>query len=483
MDRSDKVNILVVDDQPSKLITYEVVLAELGENLIKAASARQALELLLKNEIAVILVDVCMPDLDGFQLADMIRDHPRFSKTAIVFVSAVQMDDFDRLRGYQLGAVDYVPVPIVPELLRAKVRVFVELYRKTRQLEQLNHELERRVAERTAELEAANAKLQMAIDVAQLGTWDWDLQSGDTEWSDRFHEIFGYRAGETQPSFQAWCERLHEEDAQKTITPFQAALESGMPFHHIYRSVRPDGSVAWCEARGQQEIDTGGRPRRMMSVVMDITDHKLAEQRQSLMVQELHHRVKNTLASVQAIASLTARTAPSLEAFVASFKRRILSLSRTHTMLVSANWQQIAIEDLLKAELGSFVNQTDHHISLIGPSVDLRSDMALSLGLVFHELATNAAKYGALSVPDGRIDVSWTINQTPDDGGLLELRWQERDGPPVREPDRRGFGSTLLENIFAGQTGSMVDVKYVPAGLEFRAAVPISGVGIAGDSR
>jgi two-component sensor histidine kinase len=109
--------------------------------------------------------------------------------------------------------------------------------------------------------------------------------------------------------------------------------------------------------------------------------------------------------------------------------------------------------------------------------------MALSLGLVFHELATNAAKYGALSVPDGRIDVSWTINQTPDDGGLLELRWQERDGPPVREPDRRGFGSTLLENIFAGQTGSMVDVKYVPAGLEFRAAVPISGVGIAGDSR
>jgi two-component sensor histidine kinase len=213
----------------------------------------------------------------------------------------------------------------------------------------------------------------------------------------------------------------------------------------------------------------------MMSVVMDITDHKLAEQRQRLMVQELHHRVKNTLASVQAIVGLTARTAPSLDVFVASFKSRIHALSRTHTILVSNNWQQIGIEDLLKAELGSFVNQSDHHISLAGPEVDLRSDMALSLGLVFHELATNAAKYGALSVPEGRIDVSWTIAQPGEEGGILELRWQERDGPPVREPERRGFGSTLLESIFAGQAGSMVDIKYVPAGLEFLAAVPVFG--------
>src|SRR6202140_3275340 len=155
----EKVNILLVDDQPAKLLAYEVILKELGENLVSAASGREALEYLLKNEVAVVLVDVCMPELDGFQLAAMIREHPRFQKVAIIFISAILLTDVDRLRGYEMGAVDYVPVPVIPEVLRAKVKVFAELYRKTRQLEQLNRELERRVAERTAELEMSTARL------------------------------------------------------------------------------------------------------------------------------------------------------------------------------------------------------------------------------------------------------------------------------------------------------------------------------------
>src|ERR1700684_2083654 len=145
----EKVNVLLVDDQPAKLLANEEILRDLGENLIKAASAREALEFLLKNDAAVVLVDVCMPELDGFQLAAMIREHPRFQKTAIIFISAIQIADVDRVRGYELGAVDYVPVPVIPEVLRAKVRVFVELFRKTRELEQMNVELERRVVERT----------------------------------------------------------------------------------------------------------------------------------------------------------------------------------------------------------------------------------------------------------------------------------------------------------------------------------------------
>src|SRR6516165_4304645 len=140
---NERVNIVLVDDQPAKLLSYEVILSELGENLVKAASAREALELLLKREVAVVLIDVCMPDLDGFQLAAMIREHPRFQQTAIIFISAIQVTDLDLLRGYELGAVDYVPVPVIPELLRAKVKVFAELYRKTRQLELLNGELEK----------------------------------------------------------------------------------------------------------------------------------------------------------------------------------------------------------------------------------------------------------------------------------------------------------------------------------------------------
>src|SRR5213596_1238169 len=188
---SDKVNILLVDDQPAKLLSYETILAELGENLVKAASAREALEQLLKQEIAVILVDVCMPELDGFQLAAMIREHPRFQRTAIIFISAIHLTDVDRLRAYEMGAVDYVPVPVIPEVLRAKVKVFAELYRKTRQLEQLNQELEERVTERTADLEASTTRLlqseklrSLALAAGQMGSWDWDTASGKCVWDE-----------------------------------------------------------------------------------------------------------------------------------------------------------------------------------------------------------------------------------------------------------------------------------------------------------
>jgi signal transduction histidine kinase len=155
-----RANILLVDDQPAKLLSYEAVLKELGENLISANSAESALEQLLKNDVAVVLIDVCMPRLDGFELAAMIREHPRFQKLPIIFVSAINLSELDKLKGYESGAVDYVPVPVAPEILRAKVSVFAELHRKTRQLEQLNRELEQRVAERTAALEASTVRLQ-----------------------------------------------------------------------------------------------------------------------------------------------------------------------------------------------------------------------------------------------------------------------------------------------------------------------------------
>src|SRR5215813_13036138 len=160
MTQNDHVNILLVDDQPAKLLSYEVILRELGENLIKANSAREAFEHLLKDDIAVILVDVFMPELDGFELARMIREHPRFQTTAIIFISAVLLTDLDFLQGYRYGAVDYISVPVIPEILRAKVKVFAQLYRATKQLGNLNRELEQRVAERTAELGASTAELR-----------------------------------------------------------------------------------------------------------------------------------------------------------------------------------------------------------------------------------------------------------------------------------------------------------------------------------
>ena len=134
---NQKLNILLVDDQPGKLLTYQAMLSELGENLITAASGMEALEQLLKHEIALVLMDVSMPGMDGLEAAQMIHQHPRFQNIPIIFVSAIHVRDVDGLRGYAHGAVDYIPVPIIPQLLRAKVRVFTELHRKTRQLEYL----------------------------------------------------------------------------------------------------------------------------------------------------------------------------------------------------------------------------------------------------------------------------------------------------------------------------------------------------------
>ena len=137
----EQVNILMVDDQPQKLLSYEAILGELGENLIKANSGKEALDHLLKTDIAVVLMDVRMPGLDGFEVAEMIRNHPRFQKTAIIFVSAEYLTDDDKIKGYRRGAVDYISVPVNPEVLRAKVSVFADLHRKSRQLDQLNREL------------------------------------------------------------------------------------------------------------------------------------------------------------------------------------------------------------------------------------------------------------------------------------------------------------------------------------------------------
>src|ERR1700757_3114974 len=170
MKADDKVNILMVDDQPAKLLSYEVILSELGENLIKATTASEALSVLLKTDVAVVLMDVSMPDLDGFELADVIRQHPRFQKTAIIFISGVHFTDSDKIQGYRSGAVDYISVPVVPEVLRAKISVFVDLHRKTRQLERLNDELEQRVAERTDELRQREEQFRTRAELLDLAT-------------------------------------------------------------------------------------------------------------------------------------------------------------------------------------------------------------------------------------------------------------------------------------------------------------------------
>jgi PAS domain S-box-containing protein len=284
MRQEEAVNILLVDDQPAKLLSYEVVLQELGENLIRASSAREAFEHLLRTEVAVILIDVVMPDLDGFELATMIREHPRFERTAIIFVSAVHMTDLDRLRGYEVGAVDYLPVPVVPDLLRAKVRVFADLYRKTRQLERLNAELERRVAERTAALETSTARLReseqrrsLALAAGHMGSWEWDLASNAQLWDEGQHRIFGTDPARVAPTAEAALALVHDEDRDLLRRLAADAIRQGSAYDAEFRILRPNGEIRWCVIGAAPTLDGAGRPSRFSGVTYDITERKATE--------------------------------------------------------------------------------------------------------------------------------------------------------------------------------------------------------------
>jgi signal transduction histidine kinase len=280
----EPVNILMVDDQPAKLLSYELILSDLGHNLIKAGSAQVALQHLLKTEFAVVLVDVCMPELDGFELAAMIREHPRCQRTAIIFVSAILLSDMDRIKGYESGAVDYVPVPVVPDLLRAKVRIFADLYRKTRQLEQLNAELESRVVERTRELETVAERLReseqrrtLALAAGRMGSWDWNLATGEIVWDEGQHHIFSTDPASFTPNGTNIVGRIHPDDREPVGLLRQQALDTGTAFSTEMRIIDATGSVRWCVTAGAATMDADGHAVRLSGVTLDITERKQAE--------------------------------------------------------------------------------------------------------------------------------------------------------------------------------------------------------------
>jgi PAS domain S-box-containing protein len=468
----EKVNILLVDDQPAKLLAYEVILKELGENLVKASSGREALEFLLKNDVAIILVDVCMPELDGFELAAMIREHPRFQKTAMIFISAIQVSDIDRLRGYEMGAVDYVPVPVVPEVLRAKIKVFAELYRKTRQLERLNAELEDRVRARTAELEESHARLleseqrrSLAIAAGKMGSWDWDWVNGDWMWDEGQFQIFGLDSGTfvVNPSnVQAFLHPDDTEELRKAVTQFTKGAQS---YEAEFRIIRPDGEVRWCVGTAAATLDKAGHVVRVSGVTVDITERKQAEERQNLLAREVDHRAKNALALAQSIVRLT--RGENVKTYVRSVEGRINALARVHTVLSLSSWQGAEMRKLIDEELAPY--STGEQIDLSGPEVQLEPATAQTVALALHELVTNSAKYGALSALSGHLSINWE-----EQAGVLKIIWVETGGPPVEAPVSRGFGTRSVIASIESQLGGRADFDWRREGLVCRLSVPLS---------
>jgi two-component sensor histidine kinase/DNA-binding response OmpR family regulator len=468
----EKVNILLVDDQPAKLLSYEVILRDTGENLIKASSGREALEQLLKTEIAVVLMDVCMPELDGFELAAMIRDHPRFRKTAIIFISAIHLTEVDRLRGYEMGAVDYVPVPVVPEVLCAKVKIFAELYRKSRQLEQLNAELERRVADRTAELERSNRQLQqseerrnLALAAGKMGSWDWDIVRGDCIWDEGQRRIFGVD-GAFDATLPTVRRLVHRDDWNALYRALKHARRDAGSHQIEFRVCQADGVARWCLGTVAASIDATNRITRISGVTIDITDRKEAEQRQLLLAREVDHRAKNALAVVHAIVSLT--RAENITQFVAAVEGRVQALARAHSLLSESRWRGANISDIIHEELAPYRAPPFDRVRISGTSLSLDPSTAQALALALHELATNAAKYGALSKGSGRIQVGWGL-----ENGRLELRWIECGGPAPEQTERGGFGIRVIKASVEGQLDGEVKFDWRREGLQCSISVPL----------
>ena len=265
----------------------------------------------------------------------------------------------------------------------------------------------------------------------------------------------------------------HHSDLDRDLDLFQRQVAGEFDIYTIEKQhVRVDGSTGWARVSSTAVRDPGGAFLYAIRVVEDITERKDAEHRQRLLVNELNHRVKNTLATVQALAFQTFRQGATPEVARERFEARLFSLARTHNLLNESHWEGAPVRDVVLVELRPYISENGSRVAVAGPDVDLPPRTAVVLGMVFHELATNAAKYGALSLGSGTVEVTWLL-QREGAAKKLRLRWVERDGPMVVKPERTGFGSRLIEAATAGELNGRVTMNYLTTGLVCELEIPL----------
>ena len=327
------------------------------------------------------------------------------------------------------------------------------------------------------ELQDSIERHRLALAAANMGDWQWDAATDLMSFSPRAREIFGFREGETMTRARLRS-FVDQDDLARAEATIDHAAQGRTRYRVEYRYTRPhDGVTCWLVTMGFATSRPDGSLTGITGVVLDVTERKRIEERQELLIRELHHRVKNTLATVQAIVGATARSAPSPEHFAAAFAGRVISLAKTHDLLTEGAWQTASLRQMLERELGPYDDPARPRIALEGPLVELASEEAVPLGMAIHELTTNAAKYGALSRTGGRLQVTWTLEPPAggSDASTLRLAWIERGGPPAAVPRRLGFGSRLLNRVLAAQLQAEVDTRFPPEGFELRLAAPIRG--------
>ncbi|AWN37694.1 PAS domain S-box protein [Methylobacterium radiodurans] len=363
----------------------------------------------------------------------------------------------------------------VERWLAATGQAILQDGRKTRFIGTVRDITEGRLAEQA--IRETEERYRLAARATNDAIWDWNLASDHIRWNEAVQTLFGYAADEVGPSGSWWKSHIHPEDRERVKASIHAVIDGGTEhWTDEYRFLRADGAYAYILDRGYVLRDGSGRAVRMIGAMLDISARKRAEEHQRLLTGELQHRVKNTLALVQAIASQTLRGATNPEGARDALAARLISLGRAHDILTQASWTEAPIPDVVEGALCPHRPAGTSRIRTGGPNVLLAAKPALSLALALHELATNAAKYGALSNATGVVSVRWYVVHA-DDAPRFCLNWSELGGPTVSGPPvRRGFGSRLIERSFAAEVGGEVEMTYAPTGFTCRLEVPLASM-------
>jgi len=309
--------------------------------------------------------------------------------------------------------------------------------------------------------------LRLAIDAADVGTWDLDLDTGALTWSDRCYQMFGLKPGEPVDTETAYA-LIHPADAARVRDATERAMDPAIRADYAveYRAIgRDDHLERWLGVKGKVFFGDDGKPHRFVGAVVNVTDRKRAELHLRLLVNELNHRVKNSLATIQAIAAQSFNGQRSLDQAQEAFSNRIVALAEAHDLLTRENWEGAELHDVTTRVAA--LHGGPGRFELSGPSIRLSPKTALSLSMALHELATNAMKYGALSTPEGRVRVAWDLAPEPG-AARLDLSWSEHGGPPVIPPTERGFGSRLIERGLAAELSGSAAINFHPDGVVCR---------------
>ena len=311
----------------------------------------------------------------------------------------------------------------------------------------------------------------VALSAASLASWVWDVRSGRIECDEELPQLFGLAPAKFVKTRQIF-KMIDSRDLKKTETTVRGAFADDDDYFGEFR-VRHSAPPRWIASRGRVvERGPDGRPLLVFGVSYDISDRKGAEERQRLLLRELNHRVKNTLATVQALATQTVRHAREPRAFLDAFGARLQALGQAHGLLSDREWRGIGLTELARLEVGPFDDRNRPRIHISGDDTTLSPDQALGLGLVLHELASNALSYGSLSVPDGAVDLAWKVRETGGERQLV-LTWRERGGPKVEQPDRMGFGTILIRRSLAKIISSAVTHEFRPEGVYAEITLPL----------